>query len=206
MVAACAGKMPDRKAGGARCARKGVIGLIQDVAPSLLRGRNHIPLLEPRLAELQRNQSIGNAIPLARKYLPQNVALAPRLFVVMGGRAGAAAVDDQLYFDVLITAWRNSQGTAAPMSQAAVVEFFAHKIHHLGYGQVLDQKRDSMNLTPAEAQAWTFLVATMIEGSATLLINGHEKLSDLEKQPDVRPYLAKVPALLPAMETYSGEP
>jgi hypothetical protein len=40
----------------------------------------------------------------------------------------------------------------------------------------------------------------MMEGSATLLINGHEKLGDLEKQRDVRSYLAKVPELLPAMQ------
>ena len=142
----------------------------------------------------------GKAIPLARKYLPEPVPLAPKLYVVMGGRAGAAAIDDQLYFDVLITAWRNSRGTSAPMSPATVVEFFAHETHHLGYGQILDQKRDSLRLTAAESQAWGFLVATLMEGSATLLINGHEKLADLEKQPDVRPYLDRVPQLLPAME------
>jgi len=199
--AACAGKIANVKPAepGAR-AERGVVGLIQDVGPSLLWGRDHVSLLESSLAELQRNQSIGDAIPLARKYLPQNVALTPKLYVVMGGRAGAAAIDDQLYFDVLISAWRNSRGTAAPISPASVVEFFAHETHHLGYGQILDQKRDSMNLTPGEAQAWTFLVGTMMEGSATLLINGHEKLSELEKQLDLRPYLAKVPALLPAME------
>jgi len=81
-----------------------------------------------------------------------------------------------------------------------VVEFFAHETHHLGYGQILHRKRDSLALTPAEAQAWGFLVATMMEGSATLLINGHEKLDDLESQQDVRPYLDKVPELLPAMQ------
>jgi hypothetical protein len=40
----------------------------------------------------------------------------------------------------------------------------------------------------------------MMEGSATLLINGHEKLEDLEKQRDVEGYIPKVPELLPAME------
>ena len=166
--------------------------------------KDHVALLESQLAELRRNQAIGDAIPLARKYLPEpvpdQVPLAPKLYIVMGGRAGAAAIDEQLYFDVLISVWRNSRGTAAPVSPAAVVEFFAHETHHLGYGQILDRKRDSLALTPAEAQAWGFLVATMMEGSATLLINGHEKLDDLEKQPDVRPYLAKVPKLLPEMQ------
>jgi hypothetical protein len=201
LQAACAGKVAEVKAAeaGAR-AEKGVAGLTQDVGPSLVWGRDHIALLESQLAELGRNQAIGGSIPLARKYLPEPVPLAPKLYVVMGGRAGAAAIDEQLYFDVLISAWRNSRGTAAAVSPAVVVEFFAHETHHLGYGQILDRKRDSLALTPAEAQAWGFLVATMMEGSATLLINGHEKLDDLEMQPDVHPYLAKVPELLPAMQ------
>jgi hypothetical protein len=201
LQAACAGQVAEVKPAeaGAR-AEKGVAGLTQDVGPSLVWGRDHIALLESQLADLRSNQAIGDAIPLARKYLPEQVPLAPKLYVVMGGRAGAAAIDDQLYFDVLISAWRNSRGTAAPVSPAAVVEFFAHETHHLGYGQILDRKRDSLALTPAEAQAWGFLVATMMEGSATLLINGHEKLDDLEMQPDVHPYLAKVPELLPAVQ------
>jgi hypothetical protein len=207
LQAACAGKVVEVKPAeaGAR-AEKGVSGLTQDVGPSLVWGRDHVALLEAQLAELRRNQAIGDAIPLARKYLPEQVPAAepvplqPKLYVVMGGRAGAAAIDEQLYFDVLISAWRNSQGTAAAVTPAGVVEFFAHETHHLGYGQILDRKRDSLALTPAEAQAWGFLVATMMEGSATLLINGHEKLGDLEKQRDVRSYLAKVPELLPAMQ------
>jgi hypothetical protein len=207
LQAACAGKVVEVKPAeaGAR-AEKGVSGLTQDVGPSLVWGRDHVALLEAQLAELRRNQAIGDAIPLARKYLPEQVSpsepvpLQPKLYVVMGGRAGAAAIDEQLYFDVLISAWRNSQGTAAAVTPAGVVEFFAHETHHLGYGQILDRKRDSLALTPAEAQAWGFLVATMMEGSATLLINGHEKLGDLEKQRDVRSYLAKVPELLPAMQ------
>ena len=204
LQAACSGKIADIKPAepGTR-ADKGVTGLIEDVAPSLIWGRDHVPLLESRLTELRRNQSIGDAIPRARKYLPQQVpqplALAPKLYVVMGGRAGAAAIEDQLYFDVLITAWRTSRGSSVPMSPAEVVEFFAHETHHLGYGQILDHKHDSLKLTPAEDQAWNLLVATMMEGSATLLINAHEKLTDLEKQPDIGPYLAQVPDLLPAM-------
>jgi hypothetical protein len=201
LQAACAGKVGEVKPAeaGAR-AEKGVRGLTEDVGPSLVWGRDHVALLESQLAELRRNRAIGDAIPLARKYLPEPIPLAPKLYVVMGGRAGAAAIDDQLYFDVLISAWRNSRGTAAAVTPAGVVEFFAHETHHLGYGQILDRKRDSLRLTPAEAQAWGFLAATMMEGSATLLINGHERLDDLEKQTDVRPYLAKVPEMLPAMQ------
>jgi hypothetical protein len=176
------------------------------VAPSLIWGRDHISLLESRLAELRENKQIGDAIPLARKYLPpalhpERVKLNPRLYVVMGGRAGAAAVDDQIYFDILISSWRTSQGNFPALTPQQVVEFFAHETHHLGYGQILDQKRDSLALNPFERRAWDFLYALLMEGSATLLINGHERLNDLESQADIALYLAKVPELQPAMQT-----
>jgi hypothetical protein len=206
LQAACAGKIADVKpAEPSVRSEKGVAGLTQDVGPSLVWGRDNIPLLESRLAELRSNQSIGKAIAVARKYLPEHdsptqISLTPKFYIVMGGRAGAAALEDQLYFDVLISAWRTSRGMSLPVSSEQVVEFFAHETHHLGYGQILDHKRDSLAMTPAETQAWGFLVATMMEGSATLLINGHEQLEDLEKQPDFRPYLAKVPDLLPEMQ------
>jgi hypothetical protein len=213
LAAACAGRVAhvDPAEPGAR-AEKGVQGLTKDVAPSIIWGRDHIPLLESRVAEIRRNQSIGNAISLAREYLPiqnqalQNqamrdqVALNPKLYVVMGGRAGAAAIDNQLYYDVLIMEWRVSRGEATPRTPQQVVEFFAHETHHLGYGQILDRKKASLNLSPAEAQVWNFLVATLMEGSATLLINGHGKLEDLQHQPDVQPSLAKAPELLPKMQ------
>ena len=133
LKAACGGKLAALKpaAPGTR-AEKGVDGLTQDVAPSLLWGRQNIALLASRLVELRRNRSLGEALPLARKYLPEQVPLAPKFYVVMGGRAGAAAIDDQLYFDVLCSAWRGSVAKSPPTSPAEVVEFFAHEAHHFG--------------------------------------------------------------------------
>ena len=201
LKAACGGKLAALKpaAPGTR-AEKGVDGLTQDVAPSLLWGRQNIALLASRLVELRRNRSLGEALPLARKYLPEQVPLAPKFYVVMGGRAGAAAIDDQLYFDVLSSAWRGSVAKSPPPSPAEVVEFFAHEAHHLGYGQILERKQAAFHLTGAENQAWNFLTAIIMEGSATFLINSHEREADLQRMPDFRPYLAKVPDLLVAMQ------
>lgn len=86
-----------------------------------------------------------------------------------GGRAGAAAIDDQLYFDVLSSAWRGSAAKSPPTSPAEVVEFFAHEAHHLGYRQILERKQAAFHLTGAENQAWNFLTAMLMEGSATFL-------------------------------------
>jgi hypothetical protein len=201
LQAACAGKIASVKPAEAGTrAEKGVEGLAQDVGPSLVWGRENSPLLESRLEELRRNRSIGDALPLARKYLPEQIPLAPTFYVVMGGRAGAAAIEDQLYFDVLSSSWRASLGKSPPTTPAEVVEFFAHEAHHLGYGQILDRKHGSFQFTPAEDQAWHFLTAILMEGSATFLINGHEKMADLQKIPELPAYLARAPELLPAMQ------
>jgi hypothetical protein len=201
LQAACTGKIAAVKPAEAGTrADRGVEGLTQDVAPSLLWGRENLPLLESRLGELRRNRAIGEALPLARKYLPEQIPLVAKFYVVMGGRAGAAAIEDQLYFDVLSSSWRASIGKSTYTSPGEVVEFFAHEAHHLGYGQILDRKRASFQFTPGEDQAWSFLTAIMMEGSATFLINGHETLSDLHAMPEFPAYLAKAPELLPAMQ------
>jgi hypothetical protein len=201
LQAACARKIAAVKPAEAGTrAERGVEGLTQDVAPSLLWGRDNLPLLGSRLNELRRNRSIADALPLARKYLPEQIPLVAKFYVVMGGRAGAAAIEDRLYFDVLSSCWRASVGKSPYPSPAEVVEFFAHEAHHLGYGQILDRKRASLQFTPAEDQAWRFLTAVLMEGSATFLINGHETLSDVRTMPEFPLYLAKVPALLAALQ------
>jgi hypothetical protein len=201
LEAACAGKVADvepSKAGTR--GEKGVDGLRNDVAPSLLWGRQNLGLLESRLDELRRNSSIANALPLARKYLPEPVQLTPKFHVVMGGRAGAAAIEDDLYFDVLSSSWRAATAKTPYISPTEVVEFFAHEAHHLGYGQILERKQASLHLAAAESQVWDFLARVMMEGSATFLINGHERETDMQRMPDFPAYWAKVPELLPAMQ------
>lgn len=201
LQAACAGKIAALKPAEAGTrAERGVEGLMQDVGPSLVWARENLPLLDSRLGELRRNRSIGDALPLARKYLPEQIPLAPKFYLVMGGRAGAAAIEDRLYFDVLSSSWRASIGKSPETSPAEVVEFFAHEAHHLGYGQILDRKRASFQFSPAEDQAWHFLTAILMEGSATFLINGHETLADLHTMPEFPADLAKVPELLAAMQ------
>jgi hypothetical protein len=201
LEAACGGKIAVVKAAedGTR-AERGVEGLTQDVGPSLVWGRQNLALLQSRLEELRRNPSIGDAVPLARKYLPEPIPLAPRFYVVMGGRAGAAAIDDELYFDVLSSSWRASIAKTAYTTPAEVVEFFAHEAHHLGYGQILERKQAIFHFTPAQNQAWNLLTAIIMEGSATFLINGHEREADLQQMPGFQTYLEKVPQLLPAMQ------
>jgi hypothetical protein len=197
LASACRGEIARVKPSepGAR-AEKGVQGLMEDVAPSLIWGREHIELLQQRLAAAQQNESLGEVVPLALKNLPEKIDLAPKLYVVMGGRAGAAASDEGIYVDLLADAWR-SRDSNASMTPHEMVEFFAHETHHVGYGRILDREREQLHLTGGETQAWNFLTAVMMEGSATLLINGHGSWADLQKQQHIRADLARLPQLLP---------
>jgi hypothetical protein len=181
---------------GAR-AEKGVQGLTEDVGPSLIWGRDHIELLNQRLAIAQQNKDLGEVVPLALENLPEKIDFAPKLYVVIGGRAGAAATDEGIYVDLLADAWR-SRDSKARMTPHVMVEFFAHETHHIGYGRILDREREQLHLTGGEAQAWNFLMAVMMEGSATLLINGHGSWAELQKQQHIQADLARLPQLLPA--------
>jgi hypothetical protein len=140
LVSACRGEIPRLPPSepGAR-AEKGVEGLIGDVAPSLLWGRDHVALLRQRLAAVKETQGLDEIVPLALRNLPEKVELSPKLYFVMGGRAGAAAIGDAIYIDLLSDAWRTREKNT-PMTPQEIVEFFAHETHHLGYGQILERR------------------------------------------------------------------
>ena len=184
---------------GAR-AEKGVQGLTRDVAPSLLWGRDHVDYLRKRLAVASEDKDFKGVVPLAQQNLPEKVHLSAKLYLVMGGRAGAAALADGIYIDLLSDAWR-SRENGAPMSPQEMVEFFAHEMHHVGYDEILQRRRQHMHLAGGEEQAWSFLTAIAMEGSATLLINAHGSWAELKKQDHIRADLPRLPQLLPEMQS-----
>jgi hypothetical protein len=199
VIAACRGDVAhiEPAESGAR-AEKGVQGLVRDVVPSLIWGRNHIPELKARLEEATKNSQLEGVVPLALKNLPEKVVLSPKLYFVMGGRAGAAASDEGIYIDLLALTWRQN---SASMTQQEMVEFFAHETHHIGYGRILDRKRQSLSLTPSESRMWNFLSAILMEGSATLLINAHGSWAELETQTHIKNDLDRLPQLLAETQT-----
>jgi hypothetical protein len=201
LVAACKGEIAQIEPfdSGAR-AKKGVQGLIGDVAPSLIWGRDHGAYLTQRLAWATENGNFSEIIPLASQNLPEKVALSAKLYFVMGGRAGAAASDNGIYIDLLSDAWRSREKNA-PMTPQQMVEFFAHEMHHVGYGKILDSQKRRLHLVGGEEQPWSFLTALMMEGSATLLINAHGSWSELETQDHIKADLVRLPHLLPEMQT-----
>jgi len=166
----------------------------------LIWGRDHVAFLRQRLAAVKGTQDLAEIVPLALQNLPEEVALSPKLYFVMGGRAGAAAIDDTIYIDLLSDAWRTREKNT-PMTPQEIVEFFAHETHHLGYGQILERQKQSLNLTGGREQAWNFLASLLMEGSATLLVSAHGSWAELEKQNHIRPDLARLPQLLPKTQS-----
>src|SRR5436190_2367620 len=153
LVSACRGELPRLQPSepGAR-AEKGVEGLIGDVAPSLLWGRDHVSFLRQRLEAVKGTQGLAEIVPLALRNLPEKVALAPKLYFVMGGRAGAAAIGNAIYIDLLSDAWRTREKNT-PMTPKEITEFFAHETHHLGYGEILERRKQSLGLAGGREQA-----------------------------------------------------
>jgi hypothetical protein len=203
LQSACAGEVAhvDPSGPGARAA-KGVRGLMEDVAPALIWGREHIPALQERLETATRNRDFDRAVPLALENLPEKVALAPKFYFVMGGRAGAAALDEGIYIDLLSDAWRSREHA---MTAGEMVEFFAHEAHHTGYDRILERKRGRLHLTESQLRAWNFLVNVLMEGSATLLINAHGSWAELERMSHIQPDLARLPELFPKAQNILRE-
>lgn len=201
LTSACKGEIAhiQPSESGAR-AEKGVQGLTRDVAPSLLWARDHVDLLKQRIISARENSGFSEIVPLALENLPEKIVLSPKLYFVMGGRAGAAASDNGIYIDLLADAWRSRDKNSQPLTPHEMIEFFAHETHHVGYGEILNRRKQQLHLVAGEEQAWSFLTALVMEGSATLLINAHGSWTELEKQDHIKADLSRLPQLLPAAQ------
>jgi hypothetical protein len=165
-------------------AKRGVDGLQKDVWPALRWGLTHIDLLAQRVAALKALDLSAAAQRLATKFLPDAMPLTSRLYVVMGGRAGAAALEgNDIYFDVLASSYRAGRGVMAYPPPSQVTEFFAHEMHHVGLSQIIDRTRSSLKLNDRERRAFSFLSALVMEGSASYLINGHGNIEGMRRDP-----------------------
>jgi hypothetical protein len=178
--------------------RKGMDGLLKDVRPSLEWGSEHAALLKERLDALERLDLLTRARETAARFLPTRVDLSPRVYVVAGGRAGAAALETgEIYFDLLATSFAAETGKLphypTPDEQ---VEFVAHEVHHQGLGRILDRDRSRLRLDARGAKAFDLLTALDLEGSASYLINGHRDLAGMSKDPQFAENLARSEELI----------
>jgi hypothetical protein len=182
-------------------AMRGLDGLRKDVWPALHWGRSNTPLLAERIREIRQLRLLRSSTALASRFLPEVVSLSPRLYVVMGGRAGAATLEDsKIYFDVLVTSYRAANGTLNYPTASQIKEYFAHEIHHLGLSRIIDRTRNNLQLNAQEQLAFSFITALVMEGSASYLINGHRNLEVMRRDPQFTANLDKVDELLKRSE------
>jgi hypothetical protein len=188
----------------------GVKGLLQDVWPSLVWGMKHTDVLALRLAEVRKMDISRRAKAIALANLPETVEFTPRLNLVMGGRAGAATLPGEILFDVLIKSFRADNGSGTYPKPEEIVEFFAHEMHHIGLGEILDSRRKLLRLDESQAHGFLLLSALVSEGSATFLINAHGTLDVMRKDPQYGRAFQQQPELLRTIqhilsEAMSGE-
>ena len=178
-------------ADGGERARRGLDGLRKDVWPALRWGTANADLLAGRIASLEKMDVGAAAHDLAVSMLPSDTPVTARLHVVMGGRAGAAALGDgSIYIDVLALSYRDHVGAMPYPSARELIELFAHEIHHLGMRPVLARRLSGLNLKPFEQRAFETLAVMVMEGSATYLINARGDLAALRRDPAYAAFLA----------------
>jgi Putative zinc dependent peptidase (DUF5700) len=178
-------------AGPGERARRGADGLRNDVWPALRWGVAHAELLAQRLAALERLDVAAAAHRLAASMLPRGRAVPARLHLVMGGRAGAAAIGAaDIYVDVLATSFHAQAGRITYPTAQEFTEYFAHEVHHLGMQPVLARTLADLSLSASEGRAFELLSSMALEGSATYLINEHRDLDAMRRDPMFAPFLA----------------
>jgi hypothetical protein len=187
-------------------AKRGVDGLRRDVLPSLVWGMTHVDLLEARLDGLRRLDPTARAVAMAAPFLPGGPPPEPRISIVMGGRAGAASLPgNEIYFDVLATSFKESAGGSPYPTADEQISFFAHEVHHLGYGPILEARRRELDLGPDEARAYELLTALLMEGSATYLINARRDIGALARDATYAEAMSRADGLLRTVSSVLAE-
>ncbi len=182
-------------------AKRGVAGLINNVRPALRWALENINILRERVYALKSLPVYEKSKDLALKFLPEKVEISPAFFAVIGGRAGAAALDrDRVYFDVLVMSFSAFRGRRAYLRDSEIIEFFAHEIHHKGYGRISKNRRETLILEKNEDRVYQILSSLISEGSATYLINEHRDINKLKIKRGYKNYLKNPDLLLEKCE------
>lgn len=169
--------------------RNGVDGLLENAWPLLNWGLGHTGVLRRRVDHLQDLDFFESAHAVASRFLPDSIEAPPRVFAVLGGRAGAAKIaPDRLYLDVLVYSYRDKDSVGFP-SDAELIRTIGHEMHHMGYRSFLDRKIESLGLGQSERLLFEFVSGLLSEGAATYLISHDRSLAALRERRSTRDYL-----------------
>jgi hypothetical protein len=169
--------------------RNGVAGLLDNAWPLLNWGLGHTAILRERVDHLHGLDFYERAHAIASRYLPEPIDAPPRVFAVIGGRAGAAKIaPNRVYLDVLVFSYRDRETTGFP-GDAELIRTIGHEIHHMGYRGYLDRRVDSLDLGESEGLLFGFLSELLSEGAATYLISHDRNLEGMYERRSTRDYL-----------------
>lgn len=161
---------------------KGVRGLKQ-VWNILKWSMNNQEILQKRLDIIKQMDVYQKARNLALSYLPDSVNMNPGMYVVIGGRAGAAALsEDAIYYD-LGKMSRMYEERAEEVTNAflemELVDFFAHEMHHIGLSMIRDKQNYDLQPGSKEHQLLSLIDGLVAEGSATYLVSGQRDVKNI---------------------------
>ena len=182
-------------ADGSERARQGVRGL-QQIWMLLRWGMNNEELLEERIDFLKRFEIFSQARQIAESNLPAPIETIPYLHIVAGGRAGAAAIGNHIYIDILNFTRSRSRPGRSHITETEVIEYFAHEMHHVEFSTIIEKKQRDLQLNERTNRAFGCLAGLVSEGSASYLINGHRDIESMRDNRNYRPYFAMGDTLL----------
>ena len=178
-------------------AKRGIQGLKYNVWVALSWAIEHIDILKERMAILKELDVYLEAKNLATEFLPEPVELSPSLYIVMGGRAGAAAIDgNRIYIDLLIMTYSRVSKNRPLMNESEIIEFFAHEMHHIGLSKYHKSKFGSLIMDENQRRIFGMLRSIVAEGSATYLINSQRNIAFMRKYLKLSDETKKQDALL----------
>jgi len=181
-------------------ARRGADALVEDVWPRLVWGLDHLDVLRERVDHLRDLDVYDRAQTIAAQFLPEPMEASPRLFAVIGGRAGGAKIGvDRLYVDVLAYSYRDRRQETFP-TDVELTQTIAHEMHHMGYDQYLSQRESALRLSESEGLIFGFVSGLLSEGSATYLISEGRDLVRMRQERSYGTYLARDEELLSRSE------
>ena len=156
----------------------------------------HTALLEEKMNSLTKLDIYSRAKDFAESYLPMSIKTTPRIFFVMGGRAGFAAIEDCIYMDVLIMIFSRAYRNRPHIIDSEVIEYFAHEMHHVGFSEVVEPLNHTLHLDEKEGRAFGVLKGLTAEGSATYLVSNHRDIESMRQLPRYARYFEKGDSLL----------
>jgi len=171
-----------------RSARRGVDGL-REVWKYLQWSANHTGMITDRLVKMRSLDIYEQSKNLALANLPEPVDIAPEVYIVAGGRAGAAALDSSsIYYDITKMSYMHeASGTPYTDSvmQKELTPFLAHEMHHIGFYSLMRNKRTDLARTNKANRILDLLEGLVAEGSATYLVDGQRNTDNISFFPDI---------------------